>query len=288
MMLEEIIRRILLAKPELTYEEVLKMIELKEKRAKGFLTRESAALSLAVELGVAVGETSLRREMRIRDLISGLNDVTITGRVINVSQIKTFMRQNGSEGAKRSISIADRTGIVKVTLWDEKALALKPERILDRLVRLRHASVKRRAGGKLELNVGSKGEMEIEPKDLKEEDYPPLSSFTEAVDKIVGNERNVSIIGIVKQVYPIITFRRENGCEGKIRRVEIKNHTGEITLVLWDDNADVISENHIGRYVAVLAADARRRFDEMVELHTKNKTVIVLLTKRPSGFGMEE
>lgn len=286
MMLEEIIRKILLAKPELTHEEVLKMIELKEKKARGFLTRESAALSLAVELGVTAGETSFRREMQIKDLISGLNDVTITGRVINVSQIKKFTRENGGEGAKRSIHIADRTGIAKVTLWDEKALALEPERILDRLVRLRHASVKRRAGGKLELNVGAKGEMEIEPEDLNAENYPPLTSFTETADKIVVNEKNVSIIGFVKQAYPIITFRREDGVEGKVRRVEIKNHTGEITLVLWDDKADAISENHIGRIVAVLGADARKRFDEQVELHTKNKTVIVLLTKRPSGFEM--
>ncbi len=288
MMLEEIIRKILSAKPELTYEEVLKMIELKEKKARGFLTRESAALSLAVELGVAAGETSFRREMQIKDLVSGLNDVTITGRVINVSQIKKFIRQNGGEGAKRSIHIADRTGIAKVILWDEKALVSEPGRILDRLVRLRHASVKRRAGGKLELNVGSKGEMEIDPEDLREEDYPPLISFTEKAGKIAGNERNVSIIGIVKQAYPIITFRREDGCEGKVRRVKIKNHTGEVTLVLWDENADAISEDQIGRHVAVLAVDARKRFDERVELHTKNKTVIVLLTKRPSGFEMEE
>lgn len=286
MMLEEIIRKILLAKPGLTHEEVLKMIEFKEKKARGFLTRESAALSLAVELGVTAGETFFRREMQIKDLISGLNDVTITGRVINVSQIKKFTRENGGEGAKRSIHIADRTGIAKVTLWDEKALASEPERILDRLVRLRHASVKRRAGGELELNVGAKGEMEIEPEDLNAENYPPLTSFTETVDKIVGNEKNVSIIGFAKQAYPIITFRREDGVEGKVRRVEIKNHTGEITLVLWDDKADAISENHIGRIVAVLGADARKRFDEQVELHTKNKTVIVLLTKRPSGFEM--
>jgi replication factor A1 len=288
MRLEDIIRKILLAKPELTREEVLKMIELKEKSAKGFLTRESAALSLAAEFGVAIEETSFRRGVQIKDLVSGLKDVTITGRVIHVSPTKKFIRQNGSEGAKRVIHVADKTGVVRVAIWDEEALALEPKHILDRLVRLRHASVKRKAGGKIELNIGSKGEIEIDPEDLKEEDYPPLTSFIGTLDKITGNEKNIDIIGLVSQVYPIITFKRQDGGEGKVRRVEIKNHTGKITLVLWDENADAISEEHIGRHILVLGAGVKKRFDGRLELHTKNQTEIIHLTKKPSGFNMED
>jgi ssDNA-binding replication factor A large subunit len=286
MRLEDIIRKILSAKPELTREEVLKMIELKEKGAKGFLTRESAALSLAVEFGVAAGEKSFRREVQIKDLVSGLNDVAVTGRVIYASPIKKFIRQNGSESVKRIIHIADKTGVAKVALWDEDALASEPEHMLDRLVRLRHASVKRKAGGKLELNIGSKGEVEIDPEDLREEDYPPLTSFTVSLGKISGKEKNIDIIGLVSQIHPIITFKRQDSSEGKVRRVEIKNHTGKTTLILWDNNADAISEKHVGKPILVLGVGVKQRFDGRLELHTRNQTVIILLTKKPSGFNM--
>ena len=60
MSFEEIMRQILSSRPDLTRAEVLKMVEKKEKEAKGFLTNESAARSIAAELGVELPETFSR------------------------------------------------------------------------------------------------------------------------------------------------------------------------------------------------------------------------------------
>jgi len=49
MPLEDVVQHILSCRPDLTEEEVLAMVEQKEKEAKGFLTRASAARSVAAE-----------------------------------------------------------------------------------------------------------------------------------------------------------------------------------------------------------------------------------------------
>lgn len=283
--MEEIIQKILLAKPEITREEVMRMIELKEKSAKGFLTRESAAISLAIELGVPIKSPMrfFKHEMRIKDLVSGLSDVTVSGRVIHISPLKKFIRGDGKEGVKRSIYIADQTGAIKVNLWNDKALSLDPENILDRIVRIYHVSVDR-ASGNLELNTGARSEVEVEPKDLREKDYPPLTNFMNKIAEITGNEKSVNIIGFVKKIHPIVVFRRQDGSEGKVRRVEINDQTGEAVVMLWDNLVEIISEKYVGRFIVIFRAGVKQSFNRRIEIHTKKQTLVLPLIKKPSGF----
>lgn len=288
MRFEDIISKILSARPDLTREKVLELIKAKEKSAKGFLTRESAALSLAADLGVAVNETRFRGELQIKDLVSGLGSVTVSGRVIHVSPLKKFMRSDGREGARRTLHIADKTGMIRVVLWDEKALSPSLERLLDKIVRLSHVSVRRRRGGRLELNVGSRGEIEVEPKDLRDEDYPPITNFIKKIGEITGDEADVNVIGLVRWVYPSSTFKRQDGGEGKVRRVKLEDETGEVFLVLWDDKADLIPESCAGKYVMLMRVKAKRSLDGRVELQTKDRTEITILERKPSGFRLRE
>ena len=241
---------------------------------------------MAADLGIAMDETYFRRELQIKDLVSGLGNVTVSGRVIYVSPLKRFTRPDGKEGARRSIHIADKTGMIKAILWDDKALSPDLEYLLDKIVRLSHVSVRRKRGGRLELNVGSRGKIEIEPKDLKDEDYPPLTKFAKKISEITSDEKDVSVIGLIKQVYPLVTFKRQDGSEGKVKRVKLEDETGEVILVLWDDKADLISEDHVGKYVMLTKVKIKQRFDGWIELQTKDRTEVNLLEKKPSGFGL--
>ncbi|MBS7639939.1 MAG: OB-fold nucleic acid binding domain-containing protein [Candidatus Bathyarchaeia archaeon] len=283
MLLEEVIARILSARPELTRDEVLRMIEARERSARGFLTRESAALSLAAELGIPI-QFSFKPEMQIKNLVSGLNDVTVTGRVIYVSPLRRFMRRDGGEGSKRSIYIADKTGRVKVNLWNEKAESPNWNTLVDKIVRLSHVSVRRGPSGRVELNVDLRSEIEIEPSDLRPDDYPPLANFIRRIGEIKGDERIVDVAGILERIHPITIFRRQDGGEGRVRRAELSDQTGRVTLVLWDEHADMISEEHLGKYIMLINLGVRRRFDGQLELHSRSRTKIMPLHGKPSGF----
>ncbi|NIQ06236.1 MAG: replication factor A, partial [Candidatus Korarchaeota archaeon] len=97
------------------------MIEEKKETADGYFTDEAAARIVALELGVEVPWWEpFQPEIHIKDLISGLSDVTVTGRVITLYPVQTFTRQNGTEGRVMRLIIADKTGTLTVVLWDDK------------------------------------------------------------------------------------------------------------------------------------------------------------------------
>ncbi|MEM3716599.1 MAG: hypothetical protein QW341_05180 [Candidatus Bathyarchaeia archaeon] len=281
MSLEDIIARILTVKPELTRDEVLKMIKERERSAGGFLTLESAALSLAADLGIDF-KVNFKRDLKIKDLIPGLSDVTVSGRVIYVDQIKSFIYPKGGEGFKRVIHLADDTGFIRATLWNEKAFLVDADTI-DEIVRLSHVSVRRRSGGGIELNAGLKSRIEVNPRDLNEESYPPITRFTEKIGELSARNKIVDVVGFIEQVYPLSTFKRQDG-EGKVRRVEISDESGKVLAVLWDNNADALSEEQVGRYVMLLKMRVKERFNGRIEIHSGSKTKILLLRKKPSGF----
>jgi hypothetical protein len=81
--LENIVQQILLTRRDLTREEVLKKIYEKKRSAEDYFLDEVAARIVAVELGVEVqGENeAFNGEIKTKDLVSGLNDVTIPERL---------------------------------------------------------------------------------------------------------------------------------------------------------------------------------------------------------------
>lgn len=275
--LEDIIDKILSARPELTREEVLRAINEREKRAKGFLTRESAALSLAADLGIAI-ESGFRYDMRIRDLVSGLNNVTVAGRVIYVSALKRLRRDGEKEIVNRAVHIADGTGVARVTLWGDKAISFNPEDFINRIVRFYHLSTRRKSGGRIELSAGLKSRIEINPEGVRDEDYPSLTSFTKKICELKLNKgKIIDVLGVVERVYPITTFKRQDRGEGRVRRVEVADGTGKAILVLWDEFADLILDDHVGKNVILFKVRVKERFDGSIELHTKDRTEIVIV-----------
>ena len=280
MSLEEILRRILSSHPDLTQEEVLTRVEQKERQAKGFLTSESAARAVAAELGVECSEVPLERGISIGHLVSGLGDVTVTGRVILVRSLQRFIRPDGSEGKVRRLSLADRTGEMKVVLWDDKAEVRAIEDLTGRIVKFSHGYVRRGFDGRLELNMGSRGNVEIAP-GFSEDEFPPLTSFFKEIGQVTGEERTVNVLGVAGRIYPVSTFKRNDGSEGKVRRLDLKDKSDGITVVLWNRKVDELAEVESGRYLEIFGGRVRESLDGTLELHVDSSTDAAILTKEP-------
>lgn len=280
MPLEEIVRRILSCRPDLTREEVLTMVEKKEEEARGFFTRESAARALAAELDVEYREIPFKRRISIEHLVSGLGDVTVTGRVLLVKPLRKFIRLDGSEGKVRRLSLADKTGEMKVVLWDEKAEITNMEDLAGRIVKFSHGYVRRGFDGGLELNMGSRGNVEIAP-DSSEDQFPPLTSFFKEIGQITGEERTVNVLGVTGRVHLISTFSRDDGSEGKVRRLELKENSDKITIVLWNNKVDELADIESGRYLEIVGGKVRQSLDGTLELHVNSSTDTAILTREP-------
>ena len=282
MTLEEIVKRILEEKKTLTRREVLRMIEERARRAGGLLTLESAALTVASDLGVKFKEEKLKPRMLIKNLVPGLNDVTVAGRIIGVSPVRRFKRQDGREGAVGRLIIADKSGKLRVLLWDEKADTLKSEgRLIGKIARFSHGYVRRGLDGVLELNIGVRGSVEVSPPDIPESEYPPIERFMKKIGEITLKDGKVNVAGVARRVYPLVTFRRNDGSEGKVRRIELEDSTGRVTMVVWNEKVEEVKSLESNAYLEVFGARVKEGIDGNIELHVENKTYMNVMAEKP-------
>ncbi|KYH42415.1 MAG: single-stranded DNA-binding protein [Candidatus Bathyarchaeota archaeon B63] len=281
MPVEEIIDRILTQRRDLTRESVLQMIRERVEKAGGLLKVESAARAVAAELGLEVAGVPLARGVPIRELISGLNNTTVVGRILHVNPPKVFVRPNGEEGMMRSLYIADETGILRVAIWGEKAGLLDSSRIIGRIIRLSHGYVRRGYDGRPELNIGSHGEIEIEPPGFSEGDLPPISLFFKPINQIGRPGGRVNTMGLITSISQITEFTREDESAGKMRRLQIRDRSGSINVVLWNNKVDELAQAGIGECLCLFGAKVREDLNGHLELHVDGSVDSAVLPAPP-------
>ena len=174
-------------------------------------------------------DVQLQDAYAIDDLSLGLSDVNCKGLVLDAEPVRTFDRDDGSEGRVANLVIGDETGRVRVTLWDEKAdIATEIEpgtavEVVDGYVRERD--------GDLELHVGDRGAVEELDETIE---YDPDATPIDAVE--IG--QTVDLAGVVRAVDPKRTFERDDGSEGQVRNVRVQDESGDIRVALWGEKAD--------------------------------------------------
>jgi replication factor A1 len=159
--LEEIVNRILASRSDLNRKKIMEIIEEKKRDAGDFLTDETAARIAASELGVKIVK-SFRLKIKIQDLVSGLNDVTVTGQVRAIYPPKTFTRRDWTEGKLANIVVSDESGDLRVVLWDNKVELIEKLKLQqDQRVRISHGYVREGRNGKPELHLGDRGSIKV-------------------------------------------------------------------------------------------------------------------------------
>jgi len=284
--LDEVVQRILSIRKGLTREEVLRLVEEKKREAEGYFTDEGAARVVASDLGVDVPQKPFRSKVLIRDLVSGLSDVTVTGRVITVYSPRVFPRSDGTRGKVARLLIADESGTLRVALWDEKADLVEAGKIEGgQIIRFSHGYTREGLDGRLELHMGMRGDIQFSPPEVVEKEYPPVTNFFQKIGDITKEHRRVNILGVVERVNPPSTFKRRDGTEGKVQRAQLRDESGRITVVFWDQKAEELGDVGKGAYLQVMDADVKRNVDGQLEIHTRNGTQIEKITGGSSRLG---
>ncbi|MDH5450450.1 MAG: OB-fold nucleic acid binding domain-containing protein [Candidatus Bathyarchaeota archaeon] len=272
MSLEDIIKRILLFRPDLSHKDVLKKIEEKKKDVEGYLTDETAARVVASELEVEVPQEIFKTEILIKDVVSGLNDVTITGRIIIVHSPQTFIRSDMTKGTVAHLLIADKTGTIRVVLWNEKASLVETRKLVQgQIIKVSHGYSRQGLNGKPELHVGSRGEIQLSPSNVTESNYPNLQSFMKKIGEI-GKKTRATVIGTVQQVYPVSMFERSDGSQGKVVRLQLSDETGRMIIVFWNEKVDELGDIKTGDSLQILDGRVKENLNGKFELHVGKST----------------
>ena len=113
---DELIEKILAQRKDLTREQIQSLIEAKKLDFEGLLLDQGAARLVAEELLVETEPVAVP-SMKVRDLVAGLNNTTLSGKVVSIEPSRDFVRQDGSAGRVLSVVLEDETGKVRCAIW---------------------------------------------------------------------------------------------------------------------------------------------------------------------------
>ena len=207
---------------------------------------------------------------RVEDLSLGLSDVNLRGRVLSTDSVRTFDRDDGSEGRVSNLTLGDPTGRVRVTLWDERA---------DRATELEAGeSVEvvdgytRERDGDLELHVSSRGAVEAVDDDV--EYVPETADVASAeIDDVVD------LSGGVIETSDIRTFDRDDGSQGQVRNVRLRDETGDIRVALWGDHAE--ADVDLGDHVLVTDVQIQDGWQDDLEASANWRSTVSVVDREP-------
>ena len=277
---EKIIEQILSRRPEISRKEILEKLEMEKRKTGGFISDAVLLRMIAAEFSVEIPQdVALTPTLSIRDLILSLNDVTLIGRVVAVFPPKAF--KGDKSGKVASLLVADQSSILRVVLWGDKTNFIESGEIkVGQVIRFSHGYTREDWSGRVELHIGEKSGIEINPQDVEAKDYPTIGRFTIKIGEITQAHKNkrVSIKGTVKELFSASTFKRQDSSSGKVMRFVLVDETGEIPVVVWNEKANEL-EKVLKKDVKlqVVNAKVKKAISEGLEIHVDAGTYVETL-----------
>jgi replication factor A1 len=167
--LEEIMKR-----ANVSREEIEKMISSKQEELSGLISKEGAAYLVARELGIDL-EPVARKRLEIKNIVAGMKNINLIGRVFRISNITNFKRADGNEGKVVSIFIADKTGFIRLPLWNDQVKIVEEGLLkVGTPIQITNGIAKENIFGDVEISLGKYGSI----KEIEAEDLPSLEEIS--------------------------------------------------------------------------------------------------------------
>ena len=203
-------------------------------------------------------------------------EIDIIGRILSLEDIREFQRDDGNVGTVRSATIADESGKVRLSFWNEKAAGDyevgEAYRIENARTRLGMYSV--------DLNIGGNSRIiRLSEEEASAMYIPELATLEKAlydykkIEDLDEDEEDTIIIGRVIEVNDVREFDRDNGDTGFVRNIEIADDTGSIRVVLWDNDAK--NEYEMGQAIKLQNPRLSLDMDNRVEATVSGGTTML-------------
>ncbi len=216
-------------------------------------------------------------ESQVENLTLGMSDVTLVGQVLDTESVRTFERDDGSEGKVSNLVLGDETGRVRVTLWDSMAERVEvfssseTVEVVDGYVRERD--------GELELHVGDRGTVDAVDAEVT---YEP--DTTDIGDVAMGE--TVDLAGGVIETGEKRTFERDDGSTGQVRNIRLTDDTGEIRVALWGEKAD--REIDLADRVVLTDVEIQDGWQDELEASAGWRSTVTVLDTEPTTPGTDD
>lgn len=258
-------------------------IKVKEKKdeLKGLISEEGALFIIAKEFGVDVEEENKDLlndiDINIEDIKKpGMKNITLVGRIKTIYQIYSFDKKQGGKGFVGSFLIQDKTGDIRIVLWDEQTKLFKnPEFDIGTLVKIVNGYAKKGKNGKIEVHIGKLGKVIISPEDVDYKKYPKIENSYIPIKEIDLSHNSVSIEGKIIQKFPVKKFDRKDGTKGKVGSIRIMDSSDNIRITFWNDDVDKLEGLGVGDFIALSNLNPRKnKYNDSIDLNFSNYSKI--------------
>lgn len=207
--------------------------------------------------------------MKIADIKNGMGSINVIGRLLDISDIRTFNKKDGSKGRVGNITIGDDTGKIRITLWDEKTDKMAELRLGDAVEVINGYARENNFNQQVEIQIGNHSLLKKTETSVKYQE-----NFTAIADIVPGE--SYSIQGSVSGLGEIREFNRDDGTVNMVSNIYVSDDTGRIRVALWADHALLVDELDIDTPIQIIDAYAKSGFNEDVELSAGNRTRIII------------
>ena len=284
---EEIISKIKEEK-NLSNDEIELKIKEKLTKLSDLISKEGAAHIVANELGVKL--FNITRELKINKLLTGMNNVILTGKVVQLNPVIEYKKEN-REGKVGSFVLGDDTGVIRVAFWDANHIKQIEENKIKEgsILKIKNGYVKSNGVFK-ELHVGNKGEIEVDPSGVEIEvnNKQSFDFIKKKIAELNENENNIGVLGTIVQIFEPRFYEACPKCNKKLEatdgRFNCKTH-GNVSEVLvpilnlflddGTDNIRVVAFRNQAERILNLDIEKIREFKEKPENFNKIREEIL-------------
>ncbi len=254
----------------------------KKKTEYDMLTDEGALTLIASEVGISLGEQEELPTMKIGDLKPGMQDLDIVGKIVRINPPRDFTRRDGSTGYVCSLLLSDRTGSVRLTLWDQECRILEDVKEGDVIKVLGGVCRSGRRG--CEIHTAKRARLVLNPQVAEDPRVADLDSVVEPVESPPTRKRisdldegddNIEIRATIVRFYRVWTYDACPKCGRKVvdMRCQVCGGVESVPRAIldigMDDSWGFIRAKFFGeqaeRLLGVSASEMRFGVDRLVE-----------------------
>jgi replication factor A1 len=114
--------------------------------------------------------------------------------------------------------------------------------------------------------------------DVKEENRELLKEIDINISDLTSNMKNITLTGRIKQINTVFNFTKKDGTPGRVGSFVLNDNTGEIRIVLWDEDTKILENSDFeeNAIVKIINGYMRKGKSEELEIHIGKMGKIIL------------
>ncbi len=268
----------IIEKTGLSREQIKKKIDENIEEMSGLIDEEGALILVAKKLGVNLkdsqDESNVETEVSIEN-VKPRTYVSVVGRIRSIGRKKKFNRSDGGEGVLLPFVIADNTGMIRCVAWGHNTNVIEEESFAkNSIIRIVNGLVKEGYYGGLELNIGNKSRIQLEPDNVDMQKIPEKADNKIKITNIQDVNLNLPLVNVeekVKYISPVREFTSsKTGKKGKRASLGLDAGDDITYITFWNEDVERLEDLKIGQTVRITELKPKTNFRD------KNKIDLAL------------